>query len=80
MFERVTETEVGINELVDRVILWPRSFWAMIVVTAIAAVIYLVERRRGTLLPTASAHAPADPKEEDAISESDPADPNAMLV
>lgn len=81
VYERVSENEVGINGLVDRVILWPRSLWVMTAVTGVAAVIYVVERRRDELLPTASAYAAAQTTDDDASNEeSDQADPNAMLV
>ncbi|MGA1053406.1 MAG: hypothetical protein ACO3WU_14020, partial [Ilumatobacteraceae bacterium] len=75
VWERITETEVGINGLVDRVILWPRSFWAMVVVTAIAGVVHLVVARRDGLLPTASAHAESPPTtdEVDVTDEDEPA-------
>jgi hypothetical protein len=77
VYERVFETELGVNGLVDRVILWPRSLWAMMLVTAVAAAIYAFERRRGALLPTASAHAETDVP---AADESDSADPDPVLV
>lgn len=80
VYERISETEVGINGLVDRVILWPRSLYAMIVVTGVAAAVYLLERRRGALLPTASAHADADVDDDQPVDESEPTDPDAMLV
>jgi len=75
VWERITEAEVGINGLVDRVILWPRSFWAMVVVTAIAGVVRLVVARRDGLLPTASAHAESPPTtdEVDVTDEDEPA-------
>ncbi len=57
VYERVAEVEVGVNEWVDRVILWPRSLYVMIALTALAGVYHLVERRAGRLLPTASEHA-----------------------
>jgi hypothetical protein len=56
VYERVWETEVGINGLIDRIVLWPRSFYTMAVVTVIAAIYYAVERSNDRLLPTASAH------------------------
>lgn len=66
VYERVTERAVGIDGLVDRVILWPRSLWAMVVVTAVAAGYHAVERRGGRLLPTASAHPDAEVTDADA--------------
>jgi hypothetical protein len=80
VYERISEREVGINGLVDRVILWPRSFWVMMGVTAVAAAFHLVERRRGALLPTASAKTAADPTDDVSASGSDQSDPEAMLV
>jgi hypothetical protein len=65
VYERITETEVGINGLVDRVILWPRSFWAMVVVTALSAVVYAVERRADRLLPVFPAHQRDDASNDD---------------
>jgi hypothetical protein len=73
VWERITETEVGINGLVDRVILWPRSFWAMVVVTAIAGVVHLVVARRDGLLETASANESSDVEAEPNESEEEPA-------
>lgn len=71
VWERVTETEVGINGLVDRVILWPRSFWAMVVVTAAAGAVHLAAKRRGALLPTVSTHEDTTATTADTTSDSD---------
>lgn len=82
VYERISENEVGINGLVDRIILWPRSLWAMVIITGVAAAVYLVERRRGALLPTASAHAEAEAATTDETADDDPkpSDPDAILV
>ena len=52
VYERIFERDTGINDLIDKIVLWPRSFWAMAVLTAIAGAYFLVERQRGALLPT----------------------------
>lgn len=54
VYERTAEVEVGINTWVDRAILWPRSLYVMVGLTATAAAYHIVERRAGRLLPVAS--------------------------
>jgi hypothetical protein len=51
VIERVFETDLNINGGIDAVLLWPRSFYAMIVLTAIAAAYRQFEASRGRLLP-----------------------------
>ncbi len=50
MIERVFETDLNINGGIDTVLLWPRSLYVMIAVTAIAAIYREVESRAGRLL------------------------------
>jgi hypothetical protein len=52
VYERVFERDTGINGLIDSIVLWPRSLWAMVVVTMIAGAYHLFERQRGALLST----------------------------
>lgn len=47
--ERAFEVEAGINDLIDKVILWPRSFWLCAAFTVAAAVLYRWEQRAGRL-------------------------------
>ncbi len=65
MVERVFEVDAGINDLIDKVIKWPRSLGLMVAFTVVAAVLYLVERQRGRLLaveaPPSSVAAGAEP-------------------
>lgn len=73
VYERTTDSDAGIGGIVDRVVLWPRSFWAMVVVTMIAGGIHLVERRRNALLPVHSAHESSETATESTEDEADPA-------
>ncbi len=63
--ERVFEVDAGINDLIDKVIKWPRSLGLMVAFTVVAAVLYLVERQRSRLLsveaPPSSVAAEAEP-------------------
>jgi hypothetical protein len=54
VIERSTESDFGIDGWIDKAVLWPRSLWMMMLLTAIGAVYHLVERRAGRLLPMAS--------------------------
>jgi hypothetical protein len=49
--ERVAEVELHINGAVNRVLLWPRSLYAMIIVTFVAAGYQAYESRHRRLLP-----------------------------
>ncbi len=73
VYERIFEADAGIGGIVDRVVLWPRSLWAMVVVTAVAGAVHLAERRRNALLPVHSAHEASESVSESNDDESDPA-------
>jgi hypothetical protein len=62
MFERIFERETGINDIVDRVLKFPRILVIMAVLTAIAAVVRQYEASKDRLLPvyTGADDAPAD--------------------
>ena len=49
--ERVFEVDAGINRLVDATLEWPRALWVMVVLTAVAAIYFEIERRADRLLP-----------------------------
>lgn len=49
--ERIVGGDTGLNGLIELVVKWPRSLIAMLVVTAICAGIYYVERQAGRLEP-----------------------------
>lgn len=51
VIERVFETDLNVNGAIDSVLQWPRSFYAMVVLTAIAAGYRQFEASRGRLLP-----------------------------
>ena len=55
MIERVFETDLNINGGIESLLLWPRSLWAMIIVTAIVAGYREFESRNGRLLPIGDA-------------------------
>ncbi|MEM9463901.1 MAG: HupE/UreJ family protein [Actinomycetota bacterium] len=65
VFERVFELDAGINGMVDRVVKWPRSFWVMVVITAvIGAYVYLTgQSGQGSDGPD----EPAEPDESDPV-------------
>lgn len=48
--ERVFEVDAGINGAVDKALLWPRAFWVVMALTAIAAAYRQFEASRGRLL------------------------------
>ena len=57
--ERLFEVDMGFNDLVDKVLLWPRSLFVVIVLT-IAVVIYRqIEAQRGALLPLPESDEPS---------------------
>jgi len=49
--ERVFEVDAGINDIILKVVKWPRSFWLAVLFTVLAAAIREIERRRDALLP-----------------------------
>ena len=51
VIERVFEQDLGINRFIDAALEWPRAFWVMLVLTALAAIYQEYERRAGRLLP-----------------------------
>ncbi|MFK8022640.1 MAG: HupE/UreJ family protein [Ilumatobacter sp.] len=57
MFERLFEQNLGYNGGIARVVEWPRSLIAMIVLTAVAAAIERFEASKGRLLDTWSSDA-----------------------
>ena len=69
VIERVFEVNLHINGFVDAVLEWPRALWAMLALTAIAAVYQEVERRSGRLLPTVAHDSLRGEEEEDQESE-----------
>ena len=61
MVERLFETDLGINQFVDPVFEWPRVFFYIAGITALAGVYFLNERKSERLLPTvASADGPPE--------------------
>ena len=67
VFERSFEEEVGVDRFIDAAVVWPRSLFFCALATAVAAAIYMLERRNGTLLATG---APSSDDESAALSES----------
>jgi hypothetical protein len=66
--ERIFEVDLGIAGVVDRVVAFPRSLAVAALVTALAALLFLSERRRQRLLPTpddrmAAALEPTPPRQ-----------------
>jgi len=53
MIERIFEQDLRINRAVDAALEWPRAFWVMLGLTALAAIYQEYERRAGKLLPVA---------------------------
>ncbi len=51
VIERVFEQDLGINDGVENALAWPRAFWVMLGLTALAAVYQQYEKRKGRLLP-----------------------------
>ena len=49
--ERVFEVDAGINDLILKVVYWPRSFWVAMVFTGIAAAVRQIAVERDGLLP-----------------------------
>ena len=54
VIERVFETDAGINDAIDVIVEWPRSFVGAIVFTGIAAAAYSMEKSRDALLAVGS--------------------------
>ncbi len=52
MVERLFETDLGINRFVDPVFVWPRVFFYIAGLTALAGLYFLNERKNDRLLPT----------------------------
>lgn len=50
IFERILETNYGLDWVVNRIIAWPRSLVACLIITVLAAVLYRRERDNGMLL------------------------------
>ncbi len=51
LIERVFEVDLRVGKVVDPIVAWPRSLVAMVILTAVAAVLRSVEERAGRLLP-----------------------------
>ena len=49
MMERIFETDLGTDGLVDRFASTPNAYWVVFVLTAIAVVVHVISRRRGSL-------------------------------
>ncbi len=64
--ERLFEVDMGFNDLVDKVLLWPRSLYAVIVLTVLVAIYRQIEAKAGRLIPL--------PTEADATAETDDAE------
>ncbi len=60
MVERIFETDLNINGGIDKVLLWPRSLYAMIIVTVIAAGYRQFEANADRLLPVGGDDEPGD--------------------
>ena len=58
VFERLFEIDLWVNRGVDRVLEWPRAFYAMAFLTLLAAVYHVWESRRGRLLPCGERRPP----------------------
>ncbi len=64
--ERVFEVDAGINDIILKVVYWPRSFWLAVVFTGIAAAVREIASERDALLPlgvsggSADAEVPSD--------------------
>jgi hypothetical protein len=58
MIERVFERDLKVSNAVDPVVEWPRSFFAMVLVTVLAGVAFWWERQRSRLLPVGPAGEP----------------------
>ncbi len=59
--ERIAVIDLGFNRWIELLLQWPRSLFAMIVVTIVAAGIYAVEHGAGRLLDVARSGRDADP-------------------
>ena len=53
MLERIFETDLGTDGLVDRFASTPNAYWVAVVFTAIAALVYVWSRQQGRLEPLA---------------------------
>ena len=67
VIERLFEVDMGFNDLVDKVLLWPRSLFVVIALTIVAAIYRQIEEQRGALLPLPD----TDEGSSDAGAESD---------
>ncbi len=70
--ERLFEVDMGFNDLVDKVLLWPRSLYAVIVLTVLVAIYRQIEAKAGRLIPL--------PTEADDTAEIDEDEPTAVSV
>jgi len=52
--ERVFEVDAGINDIILKVVKWPRSFWLAVIFTGVAAATREIARERDALLPVGS--------------------------
>lgn len=52
MLERLFETDLRVNKLIDPIVEFPRALVLVVALTAIATVVHQVEARAGRLLPT----------------------------
>lgn len=49
--DRVFELDLGVDEIVNPVLAWPRALWLVAVFTVISWGVYEIEKRRGRLIP-----------------------------
>ncbi len=68
-FERLFETDVGVNDLIDPVFAWPRAFWVMIVAAMAATALYAFEDRRRRLRPLPATAVAEDPDDDEVLVE-----------
>lgn len=60
MIERLFSVDLAVSNAIDPFVVWPRSAIAIAVLTAVAAVVHVREKRRGRLLPVAGDEPSAD--------------------
>lgn len=56
--DRVFSIDLGADRVVGPILAWPRSFWIVLALTAVAGGYFLFERSRGRLLPVAESSRP----------------------
>jgi hypothetical protein len=71
VIERIFELDLKINAFVDAALEWPRAFWVMLAVTAVAALYREYERRAGRLLPVGEPPPSSDDDEPDQEPDAD---------